>query len=226
MGFVGPAERGIVLRHEHLREHRDGRAEHLLAGQRRAERLLQQEADLALRAGDADVERQGVGVARSALRTEQFGPHLRTVAVREDDAPSLRHDTGDPRATSATCARSEAIVGASPARSRALPPIAMSALRCMTPSSRGGRGPASGLARQPISAQSSAFSVWRRLAAWRNTTDCGRVDDVGRHLLPAVRREAVHEHGGGRARRSSAGVTVKPANASRRSVPPRLPGPC
>ncbi len=54
---------------------------------------------------------------------------------------------------------------------------------------------ASSLHRAAPSAQASTpFCACSRFSASSNTTDCGTVDHLGRDLLAAMRRQAVHEH--------------------------------
>ena len=71
--------------------------------------------------------------------------------------------------------------------------------------------------RTPSRKASSGRALCRRLWPCWNTTLARTVDDVGRHLQPAVRRQAVHEAGAGRRASISAASTVKPSNACLRS---------
>ena len=60
-----------------------------------SECLLQQKADLALRAGHAHVQRQWVGFSGCTFRTHQSGADLRSVAMCDHHAPAVGHHVGD-----------------------------------------------------------------------------------------------------------------------------------
>ena len=99
IGLVGSIERRIVAIDQRLGDDGDDFALHSGRGERVLEGLLEHVPDPARRLGDQDSQRQRLHHLPSRLVPQQLIADLRTVAVHDDDPPSLPGQLYDRRDT-------------------------------------------------------------------------------------------------------------------------------